>query len=285
MSNSHDTEFGEFVFSNDLTTFEALSQLDVTHLGRDVQNLRRELDQTRSELSDQAVMLDNLTARVNTLNFQVNDHTAEISLLEAGLQTVSINLGQTNTELSVVRNTANAAQTAANTAVSTAQAAQTTASAAQTAASTATSTAQAAQTTANAAQTTANIANNTANTSLGIAQRSQQYLNGTPVVSSLGSVIHCYEQNQNWRVVTLVGTLGSAVMTETGYSGQIVTTNTAGSTATSSWNFIRFSAPGNFASRTPIRLRSGSWRLQFGTSATSTTTITVLVQDYANTAI
>lgn len=209
--------------------------------------------------------------------------SAETALIVANA--TSSALEQTNTELGVVRNTANAAQTAANTAVSTAQAAQITANAAQIVANSAISTAQAAQTTANTAQTTANTANNTANTGLGIAQRSQQYLNGTPVVASLGSAIHCYEQNQNWRVVTLVGALGNAVMTETGYSGQIATTNTAGSTTTSSWNFIRFTAPGNFASRTPIRLRSGNWRLQFGASSTSTTTVTVLVQDYANTAI
>jgi len=89
MSNSNDTEFGEYVFQNDLTTFEALSKLDVTSVGREVADLQRELAQTRSELSDQAVALDNLTARVNTDSFRITDLEVEVQALATGVSDVT----------------------------------------------------------------------------------------------------------------------------------------------------------------------------------------------------
>lgn len=160
---SIDTEFGEYVFSNGLTIFEALSNLEVVSLGNQlivVQNeintlsnqlivVQNELNQTRSELNDLSVSLDVLTVRVNTQGFRIEDNTADIGTLA-------------NQMVEVV-NLANDAATAAARAQLTATNANSTANEAQSVAVTAQNTAVLAQAQANSANVTANIASTAAN--------------------------------------------------------------------------------------------------------------------------
>lgn len=117
MSASHETEFGEYVFNNDLTTFEALSRLEVTNLGNEVTTLSTELDQTKSELNDLAVTVDNLVVRVNTDSFRIAD-------LEAQVETQTTSISELNGKVDAQSASIESANLTANTALTTATNAQ-----------------------------------------------------------------------------------------------------------------------------------------------------------------
>jgi len=89
MSNSNETPFGEYVFKNNLTTFEALSELDVVQIGGEVSRLQTDLDQTRSELAGLARQFDDLTVRFNTIEFRVEDVESEAQRLNGVTTTLN----------------------------------------------------------------------------------------------------------------------------------------------------------------------------------------------------
>lgn len=300
---SIDTSFGRYVFENGLTTFEALSNLDVTTLSAKVANIESELAQTRSELNDISVSLDTLTVRVNTQGFQIADNTANIAVLQSAVV-------QVQSELALVSDKADSAFNAATVAQSAAQAASQQASAASSTAATALSNSNAAlieaaaardqaitaDTRAQNAQTAATAAQSAANNALSIATQAQttattalragSYLNQWPSVASRMGVVFAYAQNQNWYTVTIVtGSLGDPIMSETQYPGSITIRSTTGTSSTASWQFVAFRAPGNFNSTVPIRIRSGAWRLVYGNSSIGGTTVTLIVQDFFETRV
>lgn len=131
MSASNETEFGEFVFNNDLTTFEALSRLDVTNLGNEVTTLNSELAQTRSELSDLSVSVDNLVVRVNTDGFRISDLESAVDAQNTTISFLSTRIDGAVSEAALARSAASAAQEAADNALSEATLARSASSAAQ----------------------------------------------------------------------------------------------------------------------------------------------------------
>lgn len=73
------TEFGEFVFKNKLTTFEALSKLDVIEVGQEVLDLRAELNSVRDQLFQLSIDYSNTKSLVSTLEIKIVDLQFKIS--------------------------------------------------------------------------------------------------------------------------------------------------------------------------------------------------------------
>lgn len=76
------SEFGDFVFKNKLTTFEALSKLDVTEVGQEVLDLRAELNSVRDQLFQLSVDYSNTKSLVSTLEIKLIDLQYKVSLYD-----------------------------------------------------------------------------------------------------------------------------------------------------------------------------------------------------------
>lgn len=314
---SIDTEFGRYVFENGLTTFEALSDLEVVSLGNKLVAVQNELNQTRSELNDVSVALDQLTVRVNTQGFQIADNIADIENLQIQLSSVSTVANNAATAASQAQTTANNAVVVAGAASSAAGAAQTTANSANAAASAAQSTASAAQTTADLAQTAANnaviaaasaasgasaaamaaaLAQSAADSALAQVQAlttpSQWRIPALLGATNTRYITVAFPNNQQWTYgVRLDVPAGEVAQTSQEYSGDVVAYNASGTWQTSglglgSFQRIIFIAQENFnPSSSPVpapgssNIRPGSYWIRYGTSSTYTVTEAVRVVD------
>jgi len=173
MSATNETEFGEYVFNNDLTTFEALSRLDVTHLGGRVEDIGRELAQTRSELNDISITVDSIIARANTDRFRIDELESDTEALRATVTSLQESVTTTIELANEAARIANTAQAAANSAQQAASAARVIAGDAQQIAITARTTANEAQDSAAAAQQTASVAQQAASAAVTAASTAQ----------------------------------------------------------------------------------------------------------------
>lgn len=158
-----DTEFGNYVFSNNLTVFEALSELDVVDLHNDIQANNALIVQTRSELHATTQLLDTTVARVNTIDAVIAEVRSDINSLFSEQNAISRQILELQDSVANVQQIADSAASSATNALTEAQSASSLASSAVTVANAASSAAGTAQFTANAAQTSANQANQTAN--------------------------------------------------------------------------------------------------------------------------
>lgn len=160
-----DTEFGNYVFRNNLTVFEALSELDVVDLHTELEANNALIVQTRSELQATTRLLDITVARVNTTDAvlvdvreEVNSLTSEVNSIHMELQDVSQLATLASNAASTAQQSADAASAAASNALTEAQSARSVANNAVIIAGAASTSAGTAQQTANSAQTTADTA-------------------------------------------------------------------------------------------------------------------------------
>lgn len=93
LTSDVDESFKEFVFDNNLTTYTALSRLDVTDLATQVYSLAREVDKTQHALQ---TYIDTNDTRVNLLETQVN----QIPELESQVNLLSDQVGDMQDQVS-----------------------------------------------------------------------------------------------------------------------------------------------------------------------------------------
>nr|AHX00964.1 ORF3 protein [Spodoptera exigua virus AKJ-2014] len=158
-----DTEFGNYVFSNNLTVFEALSELDVVDLRNDIQANNALIVQTRSELHATTQLLDTTVARVNTIDAVLAEVRSDVNSLSSDVNALDSEISELQDSVANAQQTADSAASSAANALTEARSARSLAGNAAIAANAASTAAGTAQSTANAAQTSANQANQTAN--------------------------------------------------------------------------------------------------------------------------
>lgn len=185
-----DTGFGNYVFRNNLTVFEALSELDVVDLHTEVEANNALIVQTRSELQATTRLLDTTVARVNTIDAVLVDVREEVNSLTSEVNSIHMELQDVSQLATLASNAASTAQQSADAASAAASNALSEAQSARSVANNAVIVAGAASTSAGTAQQTSNSARTTADTALSRADQaiaSFNTLNGT--VNQLATLV------------------------------------------------------------------------------------------------